>query len=80
VTIAVKWSNCFLCRKGKTLCERPLTLHRQQPEKYKQNFDVVPHEKISADAHGKGTWGHSNESLPITAVRYSLLLNGASAS
>jgi len=36
------------------LCERPFTLHRQQPEKYKQNFDVAPHEKISPYAHGKG--------------------------
>jgi len=44
-------------------------LHRQQPEKYKQNFDVTPHGKITADAHGKGAWGHSTESLPITAVR-----------
>jgi len=44
-------------------------LHRQQPEKYKQNVDVSPSGKITADAHRKGAWGHSNESLPITAVR-----------
>ena len=25
--------------------------------------------KISADTHGKGTWDHSNESLPIATVR-----------
>jgi len=29
-----------------------LTLHRQQPEKDKQNFDVVFIGKISADTHG----------------------------
>ena len=50
------------------LRELPFTLHRQQPEKYKQNFDVVPHGKLSADAHGKAAWGQSNESLPITAM------------
>ena len=33
-------------------CECPFALHRQQPEKGKQNFDVDPHGKISADAHG----------------------------
>jgi len=38
------------------LRELPFTLHRQQPEKYKQNVDVVPHGKLSADAHGKGSW------------------------
>jgi len=64
VTIAVKWSNFFLCRKGTVFA-----LHRQQPEKYKQNVDVSPPRKIIADAHRKGAWGHSNESLPITAVR-----------
>jgi len=35
------------------LCERQFTLHRQQPEKYKQNIDVSPHEKIPPDAHEK---------------------------
>jgi len=44
-------------------------LHHQQPEKYKQNVDVAPPGKITADAHRKGAWGHSNESLPITAMR-----------
>jgi len=68
VTIAVRWSNFFLCRKGKALCKRPFEWHRQQPEKYKQNFDVSLPGKITADAHRKGAWGHSNESLSITAV------------
>jgi len=27
---------------GKAVCERPFALHRQQPEKDKQNFNVVP--------------------------------------
>jgi len=35
-------------------CERPFTLHRQQPEKYKHNLDVAPHGKIYAEAHGRG--------------------------
>ena len=34
------------CTKGKTFCERPFTLHRQQPEKDKENFDVTPLEKF----------------------------------
>ena len=54
VTNAVKWSNFFLRRKGKALCERPFALHRQQPEKYKENVDVSLPGKISAGAHGKG--------------------------
>ena len=40
MTIAVKWSNFFLHRMGKALCECLFALHRQQPEKYKQNVDV----------------------------------------
>jgi len=39
-------------RKGKACCERPFALHRQQPEKDKQNFDVALPEKISTDVHG----------------------------
>jgi len=47
VTIAVKWSNYFfLHRKGKALCECPFVLHRQQPEKYKQNIGVPPWKNI----------------------------------
>jgi len=69
VTIAIKWSNFFLWRKGKALCEPPIALHHQQPENCKQNVDVAPPGKISADVHGKGAWGHSNESLPITPLR-----------
>jgi len=42
VVIAVKWSNFFLCRMGKALCERPFALHHLKPEKHKQNVDVVP--------------------------------------
>jgi len=53
----------------KALCERPFALHRQKPEKYKQNVDFSPPGKIYADANGKGAWGHSYESLRITAVR-----------
>ena len=33
------------CKKGKILCERPFALHRQQPEKNKQNVDF-PLEKF----------------------------------
>jgi len=54
VIIAVKWSNFFLCRMGKALCEHPFQLHRHKPEKYKQNVDVAPPGKISVDANGKG--------------------------
>jgi len=39
---------------GKALCECPFTLHRQQPEKYKQNIDVSPHGKFSEVANGIG--------------------------
>jgi len=28
---------------GEAFCERPFALHRQQPEKDKQNFDVTSH-------------------------------------
>jgi len=42
VIIAVKWSNFFLHRMGKALCERLFALYRQQPGKYKQNVDVAP--------------------------------------
>jgi len=69
VTTDVKWSNSVSCRKGKALCKRPFVLHRQQPEKYKENVDIYLHGKITADAHTKEAWGHSNKSLPITAVR-----------
>jgi len=27
---------------------------KKKPAKYKQNFNIAPHGKISADAHGKG--------------------------
>jgi len=53
---------------GKALCECPFALHRQQPEKCKQNIDVSSPGKISADANGKRAWGHSNKGWPITAV------------
>jgi len=70
---------CDYCRKmSKRFCERPFTLHRQQLEKYKQHFDVAPHGKISADAHGNGF------GAILTKVCQSLLcailLYGASAS
>ena len=54
---------------GKALWKCLFTFNRQQPEKYEQNIDVSPTGKISADADGKGAWGHSNEGLPITAQR-----------
>jgi len=34
------------CRKGKVFCEHPFALHRQQPEKDKQKFDVGTLEKV----------------------------------
>jgi len=40
-----------------------------QPEKYKQNVDVYPLEKLLRLPVERGS-GHSNESLPITAVAY----------
>jgi len=39
-------------KKGKAFCERPLALHRQQPEKDKQNFDISPPGKNPAHSHG----------------------------
>ena len=68
VTIAIKWNKFFLCWKGKALYKHLFALYRLQPEKFKQN-STFPLGKITADAHRKGAWGHSNESLPITAVR-----------
>jgi len=47
--VQTKWG-----RKGKGFSERPFALHRQQPEKDKQNFDVALPGKISADAHAQG--------------------------
>jgi len=32
-------------------------------------MSTLPPGKITADAHRKWAWGHSNESLPITAIR-----------
>ena len=57
VTIAVKWSNFFLCRMGKALCERPFALHRLKPEKHKQNVDVVPSWKNFCGHQWKGLLG-----------------------
>jgi len=31
-------------------------------------MSTLPPGKITADAHRKGAWHHSNESLPITAI------------
>ena len=46
------WTFSLWCRKGEAFCVRPFALHRQQPEKDKQNVDFVPPPgKISADAH-----------------------------
>jgi len=64
---------------GKALCERPFALHREQPEKYKQNVDVSPPSgKISADTNETGAWGHSNEVCQL--LLYAILQNGVSAS
>jgi len=43
-----------LRRKSNAFCERQFALHRQPPEKYKQNADVAPPGKISADAKERG--------------------------
>jgi len=51
-------------------------LHRQQPDKDKQNLDVAAPGKISADAHGKKACGHSNRSSLITAVRNQSRIKG----
>jgi len=41
-----------LFRKGKAFCERSFALHRQQPEKDKQqNVDAAHPRRLSADAH-----------------------------
>jgi len=39
-------------RKGKAFCEPPFVLHRQQSEKDKPIFDVVPLEKFLRTPHG----------------------------
>jgi len=85
VTIAVKWSNFFLCRKGKALCKRPFALYRQQPEKYKQNVDVFPLEKLLRTPMERGL-GAIESGLGAILMKvcrsllYAILPNGASAS
>jgi len=39
----------------------PFALHRQQLENYKQNVDVTPPRKISADAHDYNDTLYTNE-------------------
>jgi len=51
-TVAVTWGISLWCWKGKAFGERPFALHRQQPEKDKQNVDFTPHGHIFGDAHG----------------------------
>jgi len=59
---------CFLWfGKGKAFCERPIALHRQQPENDKHNVDAAPSGKISADAHGVRY--HSQENSPGAGCR-----------
>jgi len=58
---------------AKALCERPFALHRQQPEKYKQNVDVAPLEKFLPTPMERGLG-----SILTKVCR--LLLNGALAS
>jgi len=43
--------NCYRNIEHFLFCVRPFALHRQQPEKDKQNVDFGPPGKISADAH-----------------------------
>jgi len=45
---------------------RPFALHRQQPQKVKQNFDISPPGKIYADAHG---YRFNNSSLSMQVLR-----------
>jgi len=49
------WGIIFGCIKGKTFCERPSALNRQQFEKDKQNVprESSPRGKFSADAHAE---------------------------
>jgi len=73
VTTAVKWSNFFLHRMGKALCECPFALQRQKPEKYKQNIDVSPLERFLRMPVERGLGA-------ILTKVCQLLLNGASTS
>jgi len=51
VIVTLTWVIFLWCRNGKGFCEGPFALHRQQLENYKQNVNVAPPGKISADAH-----------------------------
>jgi len=63
---------------GKALCERPFALHRQQPEKYKQNVDVAPLEKFMSTPVERGLASILTKVCRL--LLYAILLNGASAS
>jgi len=64
---------------GKALCERPFVLHRQQPEKYKQNVDVAPSlEKFLRTPIERGLGAILGKVCRL--LLYAMLLNGASAS
>jgi len=63
---------------GKARCERPFTLHRQQPEKHKQNVDVAPLEKFMPTPMESGLG--SILTKVCRSLLYAILLNGASAS
>jgi len=63
---------------GKALCERPFALHRQQPEKYKQNVDVAPLEKFLPTPMERGLGSILTKVCRL--LLYAVLLNGASAS
>jgi len=78
VTIAVKGSNFFLCRQGKALCKRPCALHRQEPEKYKQNVEASPLEKSLRIPMWRGLGAIVMKIF--RSLLYAILLNGALAS
>jgi len=63
---------------GKTLCDCPFALHRQQPEKDKQNIDVSPLEKFLRMPMERGLGAILTKVCQLQL--YAILLNGASAS
>jgi len=79
VTIAVKWSNFFLCRNGKALCKRPFALHCQQPIKDKQTVDVAPPLKKFLQTTMEREIGAILTKV-FRSLLHTILLNGAWAS
>jgi len=62
----------------KGLCKRSFVLHRQQPEKYKQNVDVSPLEKLLRMPIERELGAILMKDC--RSLLYTILLNGASAS